>query len=193
MRKEVDSEEIVGIFDLVHAILGRILSICEIFHCTADLNIILCWGKNIPFLLICWYRDSHWIMLRPLHLLNTEIDFNSFNFISIKVMDIMFWNTSMIFDNVFTRYQSLGMRPANKRRCCNVMASLIGWAHTQSDPCCHRKQSWDYTINGKGCIAEIQFISKTLNIEYYIFVLFLLCIVLTNLIQLRFMQNFIWQ
>ena len=29
---------------------------------------------------------------------------------------------------------SLGMRPANERRCFNVMTSLIGWAHIQTDP-----------------------------------------------------------
>ena len=28
-----------------------------------------------------------------------------------------------------------GMRPANERRCYNVTASLIGWAHTQNNPC----------------------------------------------------------
>ena len=29
----------------------------------------------------------------------------------------------------------LYMRPANGRRRYNVTSSLIGWAHTQSDPC----------------------------------------------------------
>ena len=27
------------------------------------------------------------------------------------------------------------MRPANERRCYNVTSSLIGWAHTQNEPC----------------------------------------------------------
>ena len=30
----------------------------------------------------------------------------------------------------------LCMRPANERRRYNVTSSLIGWAHTQNDPCC---------------------------------------------------------
>ena len=29
----------------------------------------------------------------------------------------------------------LYMRPANERRHHNVTSSLIGWAHTQNDPC----------------------------------------------------------
>ena len=32
----------------------------------------------------------------------------------------------------------LWMRPANERGCYIVMSSLIGWVHTQNDPCCRR-------------------------------------------------------
>ena len=44
-------------------------------------------------------------------------------------------------------------------------------------------------VHNSGWIAEIYLISKVLNIEYCIFVLFFLCIVLMNLMQLRLIQS----
>ena len=40
-----------------------------------------------------------------------------------------------MFKPCYTRI-ILGMVSTNERQCYIVMLSLIGWAHTQSDPCC---------------------------------------------------------
>ena len=49
---------------------------------------------------------------------------------------------------------SLGMCPANVRRRCNATMSLIGWAHTWTDPCpwfgfaeLHHQSLWDHYTN----------------------------------------------
>ena len=34
------------------------------------------------------------------------------------------------------------MRPSNERRRYSVTSSLIGWAHTQNDPCCNDMDTW---------------------------------------------------
>ena len=52
----------------------------------------------------------------------------------------------------------LGMHPANERRRYTVTSPLIGWAHTQNDPCfssiftevCSLGFSWQYIIIGLG-------------------------------------------
>ena len=38
---------------------------------------------------------------------------------------------------------SLGMHPANERHYCNVTTSLIGWVHTQTDPCSWKEWHWN--------------------------------------------------
>ena len=39
------------------------------------------------------------------------------------------------------------MRPANKRRRYNVTSSLIGWGHTQNDPCIIPTHSTQWSVN----------------------------------------------
>ena len=52
----------------------------------------------------------------------------------------------------------LCMLPANERWCCSVTPSLIGWTHTQNDPC-----SWWGHIRSRHPVKNARTLSLTLN------------------------------
>ena len=64
-----------------------------------------------------------------------------------------------------------GVHPANERRSYNVTSSLIGWAHTQNDPCI-------YMIH---CVTD-KYTSKAWYLPGLFLILFLMCCWASHLI-----------
>ena len=63
----------------------------------------------------------------------------------------------------------LGMGSANERRCYIVMSSLIGWAHTQNDPCVWFPTcliiyfAWNFYFSWWPTIQLIRFTEQLIN------------------------------
>ena len=81
--------------------------------------------------------------------------------------ELIFWIKSIV--NEVNARIILYMRPANERRCYIVTSSLIGWAHTQNDPCkrypfCRGREGAMLRKNrhivGAFCCAQLWWIDK---------------------------------